>query len=102
MAVNKIFEKGTASGGIEVLERGAAEERAAQYGTVPEPQVVAEDADRWAEIESTRAHLTRALKVAKGRYTKASSLMKNELYIPMQAIESTLERVISAFYREKE
>lgn len=100
MTINKIFEKGTASGGIEVLERGAAEERAAAYGIVPEPQVVAEDADKRAEIDATRAHLTRALKVAKGRYNKASSLMKNELYIPMQAIEATLARVISAFYRE--
>ena len=92
-----VFDQGM-SGGIEVLERKAAEERAqiaARQVTTEQP---VQD-DHMIEVASTRKWLERMLKMAERRYNRASPLLKNELCIPREAIEGTLERVVRAFYR---
>jgi len=93
-----VFTEGMRSGGIEVIERQVAEEAAniasRQVTTTPEKD------DHMIEVASTRKWLERMLKMAERRYNRASPLLKNELCIPREAIEGTLERVRRAFYRD--
>jgi len=100
---SKIFTTGF-SGGIETLVRGAEEERAQiaaqQNADVQSADVAGMSSDHRAEVDATRAYLTEALKLAHEKYTKSSPLLRNELCIVEQAIENTLGRITSLFYRE--